>query len=95
MSKHTPGPYTLKAVRQHFEVVSKKQKLARLFVYSFDPGEAFATGQLFSASPDLLDGCKVALRALRAANEVLGEEDDYLDEIQALIAAIDKAEGRG
>lgn len=94
--KPASGPYSIKSVRRHFEIVSPEKKLARLYV-TLDPGEAIATARLFAAAPELLVACGNILAVARS--HILSEFEGtrYLErqlrELEPVQRAIEKATG--
>ena len=85
----TPGPW-----HQHGVYALSHEGMAR--------GEAEANARLVAAAPEPYAACKTALEALRAWNELLGTPEmreatkrayEYSPEIQALKAALAKADG--
>lgn len=98
--KHTPGPWI---AEQPFEVISE-EGWAICDVDNNDGGDAESNARLIAAAPDLLKACLDALVLVEldytgspeAAYIVRGQaegEDEVINVIDALKAAIDKAEG--
>jgi len=65
--------------------------LALIPYFDEENKEQKANAQLISASPDLLEACKVAYRALSLDSDM---EEDFAPEIKQLQEAMNKAEGR-
>lgn len=99
MSKHTPGPYEVRAFlpRQgagsgHFQIIQIQDgsaHIASIWILEKTPHAiAEANAKLFAAAPDLLEACKLALTYLQ--HEQFKDGDAY----PSLLRAIEKAEGK-
>lgn len=82
MTKHTPGPWNPIAAfnARHFFVRAENEVVAQVY-------DKAANARLIAAAPDLLD----ALRTIEAAFAFGGLTADH---VEAISAAIAKAEGR-
>lgn len=91
-SKHTPGPLTAHPYNEHIEYVGPGSDIVKRAKNGFcvPVGIAFTPedARLWAAAPELLEGCKLALRELQAP----GLAYDHPD-CEGLRAAIAKAKG--